>query len=186
MTSDGGATWRTVLSHDGNLWAIAVDPASPGTVYAVGTAGVLVTADGGLTWQSAGRAPADNLTALAVDPRAPGTIYVSSWKKGVFRTTDGGRTWSALGATLSGPIAVDPQAPSTLYVGTTDGIAKTLDSGKTWRPADSGIVASEVLSTATDPRDGRSCTPGPTVACSGAATAVAPGRRSSSESASRR
>ena len=29
MTSDGGATWRTVLSHDGNLWAIAVDPASP-------------------------------------------------------------------------------------------------------------------------------------------------------------
>ena len=58
MTSDGGATWRTVLSHDGYLWAIAVDPASPGTVYAVGTAGVLVTADGGLTWQSAGTAPA--------------------------------------------------------------------------------------------------------------------------------
>ena len=43
MTSDGGATWRTVLSHDGNLWAIAADPARPGTVYAVGTAGVLVT-----------------------------------------------------------------------------------------------------------------------------------------------
>ena len=58
MTSDGGATWRTVLSHDGNLWAIAVDPARPETVYAQGTAGVLVTADGGMTWQSAGTAPA--------------------------------------------------------------------------------------------------------------------------------
>ena len=156
MTSDGGATWRTVLSHDGNLWAIAVDPASPATVYAVGTAGVLVTADDGRTWASAGRAPDVNLGALALDPHSPGTLYVSAWKKGVFRTTDGGRTWSALGATLSGPIAVDPQAPSTLYLGTTsDGIVKTLDGGKTWRPADAGIVASEVLSTATDPRDAR-------------------------------
>ena len=44
MTSDGGATWRTVLSHDGYFWAIAVDPAGPGRVYAVGTAGVLATA----------------------------------------------------------------------------------------------------------------------------------------------
>ena len=90
MTSDGGATWRTVLSHDGNLWSIAVDPASPGTVYAVGTAGVLVTADDGRTWRSAGTAPADNLGALAVDPHSPGTLYVSAWKKGAFRTTDGG------------------------------------------------------------------------------------------------
>ena len=156
MTSDGGATWRTVLSHDGNLWEIAVDPASPATVYAVGDAGVLVTADDGRTWASAGRAPDVNLGALALDPHSPGTLYVSAWKKGVFRTTDGGRTWSALGATLSGPIAVDPQAPSTLYLGTTsDGIVKTLDGGKTWRPADAGIVASEVLSTATDPRDAR-------------------------------
>ena len=156
MTSDGGATWRTVLSHDGNLWAIAVDPASPGTVYAVGTAGVLVTADDGRTWASSGRAPDVNLSALAVDPRDPGTLYVSAWKKGVFRTTDGGRTWTALGATLSGPIAVDPQTPSTLYLGTTtDGIVKTVDGGTTWRPADSGIVASDVLSTATDPHDAR-------------------------------
>ena len=156
MTSDGGATWRTVLSRDGDLWAIAVDPARPGTVYAVGTAGVLVTADDGLTWQSAGSAPDVNPGALALDPRDPGTLYVSSWEKGVFRTADGGRTWSALGETLSGPIAIDPQAPSTLYLGTTtDGIVKTVDGGKTWRPADSGIVASEVLSTATDPRDTR-------------------------------
>jgi photosystem II stability/assembly factor-like uncharacterized protein len=153
MTSDGGATWRTVLSHDGYFWAIAVDPAGPGTVYAVGTAGVLATADDGLTWTSAGKAPAYNLLALAVDPRNPGTLYVASWKNGVFRTSNGGRTWTTVGATFSGPIAIDPQAPSTLYLGTTDGIAKTLDGGKTWRPADAGIVASDVLSTATDPRD---------------------------------
>jgi photosystem II stability/assembly factor-like uncharacterized protein len=153
MTSDGGATWRTVLRHDGNLWAIAVDPARPGTVYAVGTAGVLLTTDGGQTWTSAGRAPADNLSALAVDPRDPGTLYVASWQEGVFRTSDWGRTWSALSASLSSAIAIDPRAPSTLYASTTDGIAKTLDSGKTWRPADAGIVASDVLSTATDPRN---------------------------------
>ncbi len=151
MTTDGGATWHTVLSEDGNIWAVAVDPAGPGTVYAVGTAGVLVTADSGRTWASAGKAPDHYLTGLAVDPRDPSTIYVSSWQKGVFRTTDGGRTWSSLGGDLDGPIAVDPHEPSTLYVGTRDGISKTLDGGRTWKPADTGIVASEVLSTASDP-----------------------------------
>ena len=61
---------------------------------------------------------------------------------------------AALGASLGAPIAIDPQAPSTLYLGAaTDGIAKTVDGGKTWRPADAGIAASEVISTATDPRD---------------------------------
>lgn len=156
MTKDGGATWRTVLSRQDYFDAMAVDPASPGPVYAVGNAGVLVSADGGLSWTSTGRAPAPNLTGLAVDPRTPGTLYVSSWQKGVFRTSDGGHTWSSLGTRFSGPIAVDPQAPSTLYVGTTaDGIAKTLDGGKKWRPAASGIVASDVLSTATDPRDAK-------------------------------
>lgn len=50
-------------------------------------------------------------------------------------------------------MAVDPQATSTVYLGTGDGIDKTDDGGTAWRPADSGIVASGVLSTATDPRN---------------------------------
>jgi len=154
MTADGGATWHTVLTHDDNIWSIAVDPARPGTVFAAGTAGVLVSNDNGLTWASAGKAPDFYLTGLAVDPRDPETLYVSTWKKGVFRTTDRGRTWTPLGTRFSGPMAVDPQASSTLYFGTADGIAKTVDGGMTWRAADSGIVASDVLSTATDPRNG--------------------------------
>jgi photosystem II stability/assembly factor-like uncharacterized protein len=153
LSSDGGATWRPVLSHDGYLWAIAADPAGAGTVYALGTAGVLVSADGGLTWTSAGTAPAYNLGSLAVDPADPETVYVNAWKKGVFRTSDGGRSWTALGAMFSGPIAIDPQAPSTLYLGHGNAIVKTLDGGTTWRPADAGIVGSDVLSTAIDPRD---------------------------------
>jgi photosystem II stability/assembly factor-like uncharacterized protein len=152
VTSDGGRTWHTAATYDDNLSSIAVDPASPGTVYAAGTAGVLVSADSGLTWTSAGKAPDFNLTGLAVDPLS-GTLYVSSWKKGVFRSVDGGRTWTPLGTRFSGPLAVDPQSPSTLYFGTENGIEKTVDGGKSWRPADSGIVASDVLSTAIDPRD---------------------------------
>ena len=151
MSSDGGATWRTVLSRTGYLWSIAADPARPGTVYAVGTAGVLVTTDDGSSWRSAGRAPATNLLSVALDPQDPETLYVSAWKNGLFRTADGGRTWSALGAQFGDPITVDSLVPSTIYAGTTNGIAKSIDGGATWQPADAGLVASDVLATTTDP-----------------------------------
>lgn len=155
MTSDGGESWHTVLRRDTSFYAVASDPASPGTVYALGPSSVLVTADGGSTWRSAGAPPAPDLVSLALDPRDPKTLYVSAWKNGLYRTADGGRTWAPLGGDLGTPITVDPQSPSTIYAGETDGIAKTLDGGKTWRPADSGIIASDVLSIATDPRDAR-------------------------------
>jgi photosystem II stability/assembly factor-like uncharacterized protein len=155
MSTDGGATWRTVLANDGEIWAIVADPASPGAVYALGTAGILVSADGGQTWQLASKAPASYLTTLVPDPQDPKTLYLSTWRSGVFRTSDAGRTWSALGATLGAPIAIDPRAPSTLYAGRGNTLVKTADGGTTWQPAGTGIVSSDVLSTATDPRNDR-------------------------------
>ena len=154
MSRDGGATWHTVLSHDGYVWAITAVPTNPTTVYAAGSAGVLVSADAGQTWSPV-RAPANNLLGLAVDGHDPSTIYVSSWKNGVFRSSDGGQSWSALDAKLTGPVAIDPQAPATLYLAGTDVIVKTVDGGKSWRRADAGIVASSVISTAIDPHDDR-------------------------------
>jgi photosystem II stability/assembly factor-like uncharacterized protein len=156
MTTDGGGTWRSVLRRDDFFQGVEVSPAEPGTVYAVGddhagNASLFVSAHGGLTW-SAMPGPATNLGGLAVDPQVPGTLYVSASKKGVFETTDEGRTWTSLGKRFTG-VTVDPTTPSTLYADTEDAILKTVDAGKTWRPADAGIVASGVLSTAIDPHN---------------------------------
>ena len=180
-TSDGGATWRTVLSHDGNLWAIAVDPA--GTVYVVGTDGVLVTADRGRTWRSAGTAPADNLDSLVIHPSRPGTLYAVLLERGVFRTSDGGRTWRALGV-----------APRQGRSRSTRGHRRR----STWAALTGSRRPSTAERRGTRPtrassrRAGRShrtratrtpCTREPTVGCTGAATEAGPGKSSGSSGA---
>jgi photosystem II stability/assembly factor-like uncharacterized protein len=151
-STDGGTTWRGVL--DGR-WTLAVDPNREGTVWAVGEIELRVTRDGGTTWRSAGPAPARDLSAIVLDPRSPRTLYLSTRQNDVFRSVDGGRTWHPFGAGRKGRpgpgpgltelLAVDPRKPGTLYAGDGLGVVKTVDGGATWRRADAGGVASDVL-----------------------------------------
>ena len=153
-STDGGTTWRGVLN---GVWSIAVDPNRAGTVWAVG-GGLLVTRDGGTTWQSLGVAPANDTTAIALDPRRPRTLYLSTRQSGVFRSVDGGRTWRAFGTSgkaragrgpqLAELLAIDPREPGTLYAGDAFGVVATVNDGATWRRADTGVVASNVLTVA--------------------------------------
>lgn len=154
-STDGGTTWRGVL--DGG-WRLAVDPNREGTVWAVGELGVRVTRDGGTTWRSARPAPAPDLSAIALDPHRPGTVYLSTRQNGVYRSVDGGRTWRPFGASAKGRpgpgpglaelLAIDPRKPGTLYAGDGLGVVKTVDGGATWRRADTGVVASTVVTVA--------------------------------------
>jgi photosystem II stability/assembly factor-like uncharacterized protein len=154
-STDGGTTWRGVL--DGS-WSLAVDPHRAGTVWAVGELGVRVTRDGGTTWRSARPAPAPDLSAIALDPHRPGTVYLSTRQNGVYRSVDGGRTWRPFGASAKGRpgpgpglaelLAIDPRKPGTLYAGDGLGVVKTVDGGATWRRADTGVVASTVVTVA--------------------------------------
>lgn len=150
-STNGGTTWRGVL--DGS-WTLAVDPDRAGTVWAVGEREVRVTHDGGTTWRSVGRAPADDVSAIVLDPRRPRTAYLTTGESGVFRTIDGGRTWRPFGAKarpgrgsrLTELLAVDPRRSGTLYAGDGLGIVASADVGATWRRADAGVVASQVSS----------------------------------------
>jgi len=154
-STDGGTTWRGVL--DGS-WSLAVDPHHAGTVWAVGELGVRVTRDGGTTWRSATSAPAPDLSAIALDPHRLGTVYLSTRQNGVYRSVDGGRTWRPFGASAKGRpgpgpglaelLAIDPRKRGTLYAGDGLGVVKTVDGGATWRRADTGVVASTVVTVA--------------------------------------
>jgi photosystem II stability/assembly factor-like uncharacterized protein len=58
--------------------------------------GVVVTGDGGRSWQVSGSMPQTAVTHLLLDPASPAasrTLYVAGFGRGVFKSSDGGHTW---------------------------------------------------------------------------------------------
>src|SRR5262249_39058384 len=145
---DGAASWTAVntglpaLSFDTFLSALAIDPRTPSTLYALGTlhatSGVLFkSTDSGANWTatiSTGLRPGG--LPLAINPVTPSTLYAGTFGEGVLKTTDGGMSWTAVN---TGPttdflaLAINPVTPSTLYAGTFgEGVLKTTDGGGSW------------------------------------------------------
>lgn len=95
---DGGRTWSPVTRPPGagGVYALAVDPAAGGTVYAAGE-GFYKTTDGGGTWTKVAF-PIDNVVAVAVSPARPARVLaigVRDQRGLVYRSDDGGHTWTA-------------------------------------------------------------------------------------------
>jgi photosystem II stability/assembly factor-like uncharacterized protein len=164
---DNGVTWtgHSAGMSDARVFALAVTPRSPDTVYAGGFGGrVFRSTDGGTTWTET-RVGADvyRITALAVDAgessvpsldNRPTAVYAGTSGGGVFRSDDGGNTWSSLPG-LPDPtvyaVALDPRVPTTMYVGTPTGVYRSLDRGRQWESASLG-PALPVLCLAVDPQ----------------------------------
>jgi hypothetical protein len=126
-TSGPNTTWTPadITGFTDSFAALAVDPADPGTAYAVrnaftapGTAGghVFETTNGGATWTDvSGNLPNVPGWSIALDPRgapAARTIYVGT-DVGVYASADGGHTWAPYGAGLPNAqvrdLAIAPQ-----------------------------------------------------------------------------
>jgi photosystem II stability/assembly factor-like uncharacterized protein len=89
---------------------------------------------------------------LAAAASRPETIYLlgspSSDQQGtLYRSDDAGRSWQTVpGPLLFNLLAVDPRHASTLFgvlAGAPHRLAKSLDGGKSWVPADKGLAAVE-------------------------------------------
>jgi len=150
-STDGGSTWGAfntgLPTSDLSVAALAIDPTTPSTLYAVTYSyGVFKSTDGGSTWGAVNTGlPTTDLfvAALAIDPTTPDTLYAgvaSDANPGVYKSTDGGNTWGALnmGGLFGGSfwvfaLAIDPTSPGTVYAGTAwFGVLKSTDSGTTW------------------------------------------------------
>lgn len=151
---DGGATWRHVNNGLVGIQAdqLVAQTGHPGTVYALTSAGIFRTTNGGAQWTSLPHFPttaAGNATVIAVDPTASHTVYAGLGDQ-LLETVDGVQTW----VRIDGPgfrgwyvdeIAVDPNAPSTLYVAAADfptgasGLFRSDDGGSTWVSVSSGL-----------------------------------------------
>ena len=105
--------------------------------------------DSSLRWRNIGPYRGGRTRAVAGVPSQPNVFYMAPVNGGVFKSTNYGRTWQPIfddQPTASvGAIAVAVSNPNIIYVGSGeglhrpdlsvgDGIYKSVDAGKTWRP----------------------------------------------------
>lgn len=124
----------------------------------VGNLGLLVTRDGGETWEPVALRGEADFHALTYSPRDGGTLY--GWsvagRKGLHRiAVDTWQVTPVVGRGLAGVLALsasrDPDAP--LLAGTEGGLLQSGDGGTTWS-RHSRLPPTPVTAVAHDPRDG--------------------------------
>jgi hypothetical protein len=86
--SAGINVWMSNGPEGGSIYALAIDPLTPSTVYAgTNLGGVFKSTNGGGTWSAVNIGLTDtDINALAIDPATPTTLYVGTWGGGVVIT----------------------------------------------------------------------------------------------------
>lgn len=141
-STDGGAHWSPVISGLGNVF-IARAPSDPSLLYGTATGDsavqVLVSHDGGATWQTstAHGIEADNspFNYFAVSPSDSRTLYRGM--RDLWRSTDGGANWTNLTKNWTGDSFHTSDA--TMH---TDQHAIAFGSGAIWLANDGGLYVS--------------------------------------------
>ena len=151
-STDAGGTWAAsdplapvILIRNFGLAgasALAIDPLTPGTLYAGTGRGVFRSTDAAGTWTAENTGFTTigliGVFALAIDPRTPRTLYAGT-DTGVFESADGGTTWYL--SNFPGVPVFDPRTPRTLYAMTNGGVFKSTDGGGTWSEMNTGLPA---------------------------------------------
>jgi hypothetical protein len=140
-STDGGSSWRTVnaaglptFRNFSLVYNLAVDPTTPGTVYAVTDAvvgdqpvpyGLFKSTDGATSWNRLSMPTDKGIRSLVIAPQNPTAIFAAT-SAGLFKSTDDGATWVSwnfgMDASSVFKLAVDPHNPNTLYAGTARGL----------------------------------------------------------------
>lgn len=137
-STDGGGSWTAVWGGPGFAGetdpqpALALDPHA-GVLYVSTIAGTFRSTDGGATLEPL---PGLGNGLLCLD--AAGTLYTNIGSN-LFKSTDQGSTWTPVGtdgrpSRLSlTALAVDPERPWILLAGTTRGLYRSTDGGRSWQ-----------------------------------------------------
>jgi photosystem II stability/assembly factor-like uncharacterized protein len=121
-TTDGGRTWKTLVTGPALL---VIDLFDPSHLYGAGCPYAYRSTDAGATWTSfSASVDTCNFADLVADPVRRGHLYAGRWRGGVLRSRDGGTTWEQLGVGIVGYVtglAIDP-AGLFLHASTAHGV----------------------------------------------------------------
>jgi photosystem II stability/assembly factor-like uncharacterized protein len=168
-SGDNGVSW-VVYGTTVPLFALAIDPSSPQTLYAGNAAGLgmLKSTDGGAHWlfantglpvlQDAAGKYSPLVVALSVDPGNTSTVYAGTYGSGLFESANRAGSWAASSSgirnTYVSALALAPEngQSSTLYAGTLGGgVFQSSDGAQSWTAANAGLDASIVGALVLDP-----------------------------------
>ncbi len=156
-TDDAGEHWTNIkegIIDDSDVFSIIVDPKSPQIVYASACSGIYRSDDAGGRFVKVQGIPstARRTRVLKQDPEQLDTVFAGT-TEGLFRTRDGGKTWNR----TTGPevivndVYVDPTDSKRVFLATErGGVVASEDGGDSFRPANEGFTARQVVSYAVD------------------------------------
>jgi photosystem II stability/assembly factor-like uncharacterized protein len=128
----GDGVWTTLDTTPFRPTELAIDPDSPGNVYAVGPQLTLVSRDGGGEWGLADDVP-PGTGLLVFDPLTPAMVY--ALVGGQLQQRIGAEPWKTLAPGLLKGItsfAINPDNPNQLWVATAFDLLRSEDGGNSW------------------------------------------------------
>ncbi|PTX99513.1 hypothetical protein DB346_16890 [Verrucomicrobia bacterium LW23] len=153
QSDDAGETWKSISTgmpdiglFQAEIWHVGRELAASkdGSLVAISSykSRIFRRAPGSETWTEAARpsAPIGKINSVEADPFVPGRYIIASPTSGVHESRDGGVTWTRLSLeALAHHVTFDKAAAGRIAVGTSDGVALSTDSGKTWRTLDKAL-----------------------------------------------
>jgi len=139
---DSGATWERISPENDaeikNIESLAIDPRSPDIIY-VGTWHLpWKTIDGGHTWISIKKGWIDDsdVFSIVLDPRNPERVFASACT-GIYTSNDAAAKFQKLkgipnSARRTRKLYLHPSDGNIVFAGTTAGLYRSINAGKTW------------------------------------------------------
>ncbi len=147
-SADGGASWQLRSTLMGYIYRIITHADS---LYAVTSAGIHRSDDGGDTWaeRSGEFVASGGLAAFAPTDEEPAGVLLAEGRaaegQGVFRSTDGGTTWQRCGGLASNEdfvaVQIHPNVRGAAYAISLHHAYATEDKGQTWERIESPDIS---------------------------------------------
>jgi photosystem II stability/assembly factor-like uncharacterized protein len=162
--SDPAKGWLRVplgSGFDERVLCVSTHQQMAQTIYAgTATSGVLVSRDGGATWQQVTDvSAAAPINVITQDPQRPAYVYVGTTQT-LFMSHDGGEKWQRRGGNLPygsyTSIIINSQNTDELFAGSAfenpenNGVFHSTDAGATWKRVDPQLPSRRVWSLAFD------------------------------------
>ena len=158
-SSDSGQTWirndRGMIA-DSDMFSLAIDSRDSKNMYASACTGLYRSADRGVSWVRLRVFPKSFLVrahVVTLDPGESRRVYGGT-TEGLFVSKNAGQTWTRITDPnlIIHAVQIDPKNSDFLLIGTeSQGILRSRDGGRTWRPANAGFVHRSIARIFPDP-----------------------------------